>query len=135
MITMKLVDVYGTALSIKILYRLLKERPPAANISHLEMPTWEKHKRFVWSKPYDAWYLIVDQDDVVGAVYLTSADEIGVAVFKKYHGLGHAQWAIKALMKARPRDRYLANIAPGNDPSLSLFKKLGFTHIQEIYAK
>lgn len=128
-----LIDVYETPASIDILYQLLKERSPLANISHREMPTWEQHKRFVGSKPYAAWFLIADRDDFVGAVYLTKADEIGIFVFEKHQGKEHARLSIKALMKAHPRSRYLANIAPGNDPSLSLFKKLGFTHIQETY--
>ena len=128
-----LINIYETPASIDILYQLLKERPPLASISHREMPTWEEHKRFVGSKPYAAWYLIVDRDDFVGAVYLTKADEIGIFVFEKYQGRGHARRAIRALMSAHPRDRYLANIAPGNDPSLNLFKKLGFTHIQETF--
>ena len=128
-------DVYEAprTASVDILYQLLKERPPAANISHRAMPTWDEHKRFVASRPYDAWYLIAYPDEVVGAVYLTPADEIGVFVFKKFQGRGHARQAIEALMKAHPRERYLANIAPGNDPSLNLFKKLGFIHIQETY--
>ena len=129
-----LIDVYEAPPSIDTLYQLLKERPPAANISHRGMPTWEEHKRFVGSRPYEAWYLVVDRDDVVGTVYMTRANEIGISLFKKYQGRGHARRAIEALMKAQPRARYLANIAPGNDASLSLFKKLGFTHIQETYA-
>ena len=128
-----LIDVYEVPPSIDALYQLLKERPPVANISHREMPTWEEHKRFVGSHPYEAWYLIADRDDVVGTVYLTRADEIGISIFEKYQGRGHARLAITALIKAHPRERYLANISPRNDSSLSLFKRLGFTHISETY--
>lgn len=126
-------DVYEAPGAVEILYQLLEERPPAANINHRGMPSLDEHTRFVASMPYDAWYLIADNYVVVGAVYLTLANEIGVFVFKKYHGMGHARRAIGALMKAHPRERYLANIAPGNEPSLNLFKKLGFIHIQETY--
>lgn len=128
-----LIDVYETPASIDTLYQLLKERPPLANISHRKMPTWEQHKKFVGSKPYTAWYLILDRNNFIGAVYLTKTDEIGIFLFEKNQGRGHARRAIRALMSAHPRDRYLANIAPGNDPSLGLFKKLGFTLIQETY--
>jgi len=126
-------DVYETPGAVDILYQLLEERPPAANINHRGMPSLDEHRRFVASQPYVAWYLIADQDEVVGAVYLTPADEIGVFVFKEYHGWGHARRAIGALVKAHPRERYLANIAPGNGPSLNLFKKFDFVHIQETY--
>ncbi len=128
-----LIDVYEAPASIDILYQLLKERPAVVSISHKTMPSWDEHLRFVGSKPYEAWYLIADRDDVVGSIYLTHDDEIGIFVFRKYQGQGHARRAIKALMAAHPRGRYLANIAPGNDPSLSLFKKLGFSHLQETY--
>lgn len=130
-----LIDVYEAPASVDILYQLLKERPPIANISHREMPTWEGHKRFIGSKPYEAWYLIVATDAVIGTVYLTRADEIGISLFKEFQGRGYAQRAIEALMKAHPRERYFANIAPDNDSSLSLFKKLGFAHISETYAR
>lgn len=128
-----LIDVYEAPASVDILYQLLKERPQEVNISHREMPTWEGHKKFIGSKPYEAWYLIVAPGSTVGTVYLTRADEIGISVFKEFQGQGHARRAIRALMSAHPRDRYLANIAPTNDASLGLFKELGFTHIQETY--
>ncbi len=128
-----LIDVYETSASVDTLYQLLKERPALANISHREMPTWEQHKKFVGSRPYTAWYVIAGRGEFLGAVYLTKADEIGVFLFQKYQGRGHAKRAIRSLMALHPRGRYLANIAPGNEPSLDLFKRMGFTKSQETY--
>ena len=36
----------------KFLFELLAQRDPRANISHREMPTYQRHIRFVKSKPY-----------------------------------------------------------------------------------
>ena len=133
---MKLLDVYGTPGAIGVLWRLLEERPKSANISHREMPTQDQHRAFVESRPYAAWYLIPEHETasrIVGAVYLTHDDEIGVSVFRNHKGRGHGQWAVKALMEAHPRDRYCANINPMNQESITMFGRLGFIHIQNTY--
>ena len=115
------------------LWVLLQERPAIANISHLKMPTWDEHKAFIKSEPYAAWFLIEAAGEIVGSIYLTHNDEIGVFVFQKSQGKGYARGAVRDLMKAVPRDRYLANIAPGNSASIGFFKELGFTLTQETY--
>lgn len=133
---MKLVSVYEVAADA-VLYQLLQERPASANISHKAIPSWEEHKRFLESHPYTAWYLVMKSEtslDVLGSIYLTRDNEIGIFLFKKHQGRGHARQAIRALMKLHPRERYLANIALGNESSLGLFKKLGFVHIQNTYS-
>ncbi len=132
---MRLVDVYAVD-SSKVLYELLKERPANANISHTAMPSWMAHIFFVSKMPYAAWYLIMASEtspEVLGSIYLTKANEIGIFIFKRHQGMGHAGGAIKELMRLHPRERYLANIAPSNQPSLGLFKHLGFEKIQETY--
>jgi RimJ/RimL family protein N-acetyltransferase len=129
---MRLVSAYEVT-SNSILYRLLEERPVSANISHQEMPTWKKHKQFVKSRPYSAWFLIMDGEEVLGSIYLTQQDEIGIFLFEKHQGNGHAGKAISMLMKLHPRKRYLANINPNNEGSIRMFKRLGFAHIQNTY--
>ena len=132
---MQLVSVYDIASDL-VLYRLLEERPDFANISHRKMPGWAKHKRFLDSHPYEAWYLIMESDsslEVLGSIYLTSNAEIGISLFEKHQGEGHAREAIEMLMDLHPYDRYFANINPGNDCSIAMFSKLGFTHIQNTY--
>ena len=129
---MNLVSVYVTD-SARILYDLLREREPVVNISHIEMPTWQQHLAYIASEPYPAWYLI-EVDKFVGAVYLTDRNEIGVFVLKTHQGKGHGPKAVKLLMELHPRDRFIANINPGNERSIKAFTKLGFTHIQNTYA-
>ena len=135
--TIKLVDVYSQSdASTDMLYRLLEERAgnTQINISHLTMPPWEDHCKFVLSHPYAYWYIIVSGDkDEVGAVYITRNDEIGIFIFRTYQGRGYGPDAIKDLMSRHPRDRYLANINPLNKPSIGVFTHMGFDQIQSTY--
>jgi RimJ/RimL family protein N-acetyltransferase len=130
---MILADVYSAPDSARVLYDLLAEREPHQNISHKAMPSWESHVAFVTSSPYQAWYLIQDGGETVGAIYLTGAGEIGVGIFKKHHGKGYAKRAIAALIEKHGPRRYLANINPSNRASIALFASLGFTHLQSTY--
>lgn len=123
---MKLRDVYSMASSVYVLYDLLEERKPHESISHRGMPTFEKHQRFVASRPYDAWYIVESGDDAVGACYLTHAGEIGIGILREFRGKGYAKAAITELMRLHPRGEYLANINPHNLVSLKLFESIGF---------
>lgn len=142
-------DIYtypnGTAK--RILWELLAERPAHANISHKARPSYEEHVRFVESKPYRAWYII--NADVpasgfdkpfgwqhVGAIYASKRNEIGIAIFNRFHRRGYAEFAIRLLVQtvpplaAVPGDRtgyYVANVAPENEASHALFESLGCT--------
>jgi len=114
-----------------ILYQLLKERTPEQSISHKSMPTMQEHIDFIESRPYLAWYFIQDED-IVGSIYLTNQREIGISIFKHYQSSGYGKEAVKALMKRYP-GRFLANVAPENEPSRDFFKGLGFKKIQVTY--
>lgn len=134
---MKLVDIYTLApvKTRQFLYDLLKERPPEANISHRQMPTFEDHCAFVSSRPYAAWYLIFDGGDPAGSIYLTQQGEIGIHLIKSRQKQGLGANAVSELMRQHGRRRYLANIAPANEPSRKMFKGMGFKLIQETYEK
>lgn len=129
---MQLIDVYKHPNAYTILWELLQERTPEQSISHKEMPSWGRHCVFVESHPYIAWYLI-EVDEIVGAVYLTRMDEIGIFIFKEHHGKGYGTQAVKMLMEKHPRDKFLANMNPENYKSSGMFRKLGFKHIQNTY--
>lgn len=123
---MRLVDVYTDLhTAIPLLYQLLQEREPQQSISHRKMPTYREHEDFVCSVPYMDWRLIVDDREPVGAVYLTKRREIGIAVLKSHRRKGLATQALQQLMKEHPGE-ILANINPANEPSIALFRSLGF---------
>ena len=115
---------------LEYLYQLLKKRDPRANISHRTMPTFENHKKFVLSKPYSKWYIIISNNKKIGSIYLSKLNEIGIFLDKDYqkHGVGNI--ALKLLMEKNPRKRFLANINPDNKTSFKFFKNNGFKLIQ-----
>lgn len=132
----RLVSVYdsrGHDNTLRVLYDLLASRPEGANISHKEMPSWGGHCAFVDSHPYSAWYLVEAGGVVVGTVYLTRSNEVGVTIDTHFRRQGFGIKAVVALMHAHPRDYYLANIAPGNEASQAMFGKIGVKLIQCTY--
>lgn len=132
---MRLLDVYAVPGAESYLWRLLSERTPEQSISHKAMPTWDEHVSFIESRPYEAWYLIeavlenVDDvalhTEIVGATYLSKQREIGIGIFSQYRGNGYGKHAVRTLMARHP-GRFLANINPANEPSIQLFRSLGF---------
>jgi RimJ/RimL family protein N-acetyltransferase len=129
----KLIPVAEHRDAPKLLYRLLEERTPDANISHKEMPSWLRHLAFIGSDPYDSWYVIaVDYDDVpAGAIYLTWNSEIGIGVLGEFQGRGYGPAAIERLMALHPRSCFFANINPRNRRSIIMFSRLGFELLRE----
>ncbi len=127
--------MYGRPDRHKLLYQLLDERDETINISHRQMPSFGDHVRFVEGRPYADWNFICVGDELVGAIYLSRADEIGIFMFGKFRGMGYGRRAIIALMDKHGRRRYLANVNPRNDPSRALFVSLGFTVCQHTYER
>jgi RimJ/RimL family protein N-acetyltransferase len=132
---MKLVEVDpDNAEHLRELYELLGERNPNECISHKQMPTFAEHVDFVSSKPYLAWYLIQEDELYLGAVYLSRQREIGIFLFPGFQGMDYGKMAVAELMVRHP-GRFLANISPENYRSQKFFEKLGFTLIQQTYAR
>ena len=132
--TMKLVSVYKNKDTVDVLYRLLLERDKTVNISHRRMPTMAEHKKFIASKPYKSWDLIISGGQVLGSVYLSKQNEIGLFIFKKLRGNGYGKKALRLLMARHSKEeRFLANVNPANSRSVDFFKKMGFCHIQNTY--
>lgn len=117
----------------RFLYDLLKERDPSANISHRETPTFQNHVKFVKSKPYSKWYVILINNKKVGSIYLTKQNEIGLSIKKEKWSKGLGRRSLKLMIEQNPRERYLANISPKNKRSMKFFKKNGFRLIQFTY--
>ena len=139
---MRLIKVESTSEHLKTLYRLLSERPPHANISHSSMPSYEEHVMFVNTDPYFKWYMISVDDELVGSVYLTWQNEIGISILKEYNGNGYATDALELFIATHeplggvPSNRagsFIAHIAPENERSKALFERLGFVHVSDTY--
>jgi hypothetical protein len=115
----------------KFLYELLENRDPLVNISHKKLPTFSEHIKFVKSKPYSKWYIILQNDKRIGSIYLSKNDEIGIFLNNKRKGIGKE--ALELIIQKNPRNRYLANISPKNKKSIKFFKNQKFKLIQYTY--
>jgi RimJ/RimL family protein N-acetyltransferase len=131
---LKLIPIEEQAFAARILWDLLAERPAEASISHKEMPTWTAHLSFIEHHEYRAWRFILTEEGIVGAIYLTMNNEIGIGIFKAHQRKGYGTAAIMMLMTEYGPKKYLANISPRNPASRRMFEKLGFKFIQETLA-
>ena len=120
---------------VKFLFDLLKERDPRVNVSHRKMPTYSQHTKFIKSKPYSKWYIILKSKQKIGSIYLSKNDEIGIFLSKKFQGKNVGNFALNELMKKNPRKRFLANVNPKNKKSISFFKNNNFKLIQYTFEK
>ena len=118
---------------VKFLFDLLKERDPRVNISHRKMPTYNQHTKFIKSKPYSKWYIILKSKQKIGSIYLSKNDEIGIFLSKKFQGKNVGNFALNELMKKNPRKRFLANVNPKNKKSIQFFKNNKFKLIQHTF--
>lgn len=145
-----LTPVHDTRCAEAVLWELLHERPPEANISHMVMPSPDQHRRFVHNHPYRVWYIIWDNDllsgidstDPIGACLLTNRNEVGIAILKKHQRHGYALNALRELLSmhepleaqiAERQGHFIANVSPYNEASINLFKAVGGVHIQNTY--
>jgi hypothetical protein len=118
----------------EFLYNLLKERNPNNNISHIQMPTYKKHQKFMESKPYSKWYVIYLNDEKIGSIYLSKKNEIGIHTLKNYEKNAIHSKSLKLLIKKNPKTKYFANISTKNLKLQIFFKKHGFKLLQQTYA-
>ena len=120
---------------VKFLFDLLKERDPRVNISHRKMPTYSQHTKFIKSKPYSKWYIILKSKQKIGSIYLSKNDEIGISLMENVQGKNLGSKVLELIIKRNPRKRYLANINPNNLYSRKFFEKNGFELIQHTFEK
>ncbi len=127
-----LISIYEIKTAPEILYLMLQQREPIANISHKEMPKFYDHLQFIKSHPYKKWWMIKIDEACIGNAYLTNNDEIGLFILPSYQGKGHGQEALDIILQVT-KGRILANIAPANERSQAFFQRNGFKHIQQTY--
>ena len=70
------IRVTGSDLQVRFLYYLLKIRKH--NISHIKMPNFSDHKKFVEKNPYKYWYIIELNEKFLGSFYIKSDNSIGL---------------------------------------------------------
>ncbi len=118
---------------VRFLFDMLKERTIHQSIS-FKMPTFEEHCKFVKSNPYEVWYIIINNGEMIGNVYLTKTNEWGYFIKKALIGKGLGTEALRKMTKLHPRDYYYSNINPKNHIAVHLAKvKFGGKLIQLTY--
>ncbi len=117
----------------EFLYDLLKHRDQNVNISHKKMPSFKEHIKFVKSNPYSMWYIIKQNNEKIGSIYLSKQNEIGLFMKNNVQGQNIGTKALKLLILKNPKKRILANINPKNKKSIKFFEKNGFKLIQYTY--
>lgn len=137
---LRFVDIRLHDQAVPILWELLSERRLEHSISHRRMPSRDEHIYFVVNyggsdEPYTYWGLLEVDQDIVGHIYLTARNEIGIQVFERCQRNGYARAAVELLMRFFGDREYLANINPANEASIALFKSLGFDVCQVTYRR
>lgn len=116
----------------QLFYEFLKQREPYQNISHEEMPSYEAHCLFNDRKPYKYDWVIENNGQLIGRIYITYNDEIGIYLVDKERGRGFGGRVMEEVKKSVGRPLY-ANISPRNKGSQKFFEYHGFKLIQYTY--
>ncbi len=134
---MKLVSVYDRSDRHDLLYKLLAERPETSSISHKRLPDFGDHVAFVESKPYEAWYFVMEDHDVIGACYLFKDNfghhYVGTSIFKTWQGQGYGSASLQAIKDAHGERDYYCNLNPQNEASARMVRRVGFELVQHTY--
>jgi len=117
----------------EFLFNLLQKRDSKVNISHKKMPTYNQHIKFLKSKPYSKWYIIILEKQKIGSIYLSKQNEIGIFLMKSCDVDDIRLKSLITLMKKNPRKRYLANVNPNNKKLISFWKKNNFSLVSYSY--
>jgi len=122
-----------TEYDVQFLYELLLERDPNSNISHKHMPSFLQHKKFIKTKPYSYWYVIIFNNKKIGSIYLTKINEIGLHMKKDFESKELEKTILKVLFEKHPKKRFLVNVNPKNKKRIHFLKHNGFNLIQHTY--
>lgn len=71
--------------NLKFLYELLKTRE--YSISHKEIPSFEEHSNFVQNHPYHKWFIIENQSNLIGSLYIHKDNSIGLDILNQFEEL------------------------------------------------
>ena len=123
---------------IENLYFLLEKRQ--FNISNTEKVNFNDHINFLNNNPYRNWFLVEKNKKLIGSVYTTYGNEIGVnlinadedeyiyiikEIIKKYKPLKEK--------KSIRNENFVINVDPNNTYLLKALKKMGMKLIQNTF--
>lgn len=105
------------------------------------MPSLLRHKEFVFSHPYRAWYIMKASEGCVGSIYLTNGNNIGISTVSGAEE--YVPSAIEMILKKHkplPAIRSVRgaefdfNVSPANKKLIAALKLMGANLVQVTYA-
>jgi len=136
---LKFVKVQKNKEHVDVLYNLLKNRNHT--ISHQTLPNYSQHEKFVKNHPYRVWFLIEDDGQFIGSVYILKNNSIGIPNIE--NAQKNVKLAIEYIMKkykplaAIPSVRsphFTINVAPDNVELKKAVEAMNTKMIQVTYA-
>ena len=133
-----LIKVEKTTKDATLLFEILKKRTPS--ISHKSLPTFQEHKNFVLNHPYRAWFIVKNNSDHIGTVYILKNNSIGVNLIKEKKTA--TPWVIKEILsKYKPLKEIKSvraaefdfHVSPRNADFVSILEKMGARLAQSTY--
>ena len=137
---LSLIQVNCSSSHVKTLFNILKKRKFILSISHIKLPKYEEHKKFVFSNPYRYWFLIEKSKKNLGSFFITRNNEISINLIK-YDEKLYIEILnfiltkikpLKAISSKRSSD-FICNISPNNKLLQKTLKKIRSEKIQETY--
>ena len=132
-------EIFDQHRHVAALYNLLSERQ--YSISHQETVSEREHRAFCLSHPYLHWYVVLMDEEPVGAFYLTDQNSIGINLDDK--SVLHADRILRfvigtflplpAIPSVRPGHFY-CNVSPENSRLIDAVKKIGGELSQVSYS-
>jgi len=131
--------VLPTTEQIEILYAQLKER--THTISHKKLSSFDEHKRFVVNNPYRAWFIVKENMNAIGNIYvqfdnsigLNCGDDVTEEQIKKVLVMLFAKLLpLEAIPSVRFGD-FFVNVSSSNSSLQNKLHNLGFMETQRTY--
>ena len=123
---------------IRLLFLILAKRK--FNISHQDSICYKEHKNFVLNHPYRFWYLIKDNNNYIGSIYVTFNNEIGVSfiISSRQIYMDSIRTILKIHKPLEPirsiRSKFfIINTNPENNLLKDSLLSLGSSHLQNTY--
>ena len=123
---------------IEILYKLLTKKK--FNISHETLPLLDHHKIFVKNNPYREWYFIQKSSEIIGSVYITKDNVIGINIPEAQENeylhsiklIIEKHNPLEAIKSVRSKS-FCINSNPKNKVLIKALEKLNMEHIENTY--
>ena len=132
--------VIPTDIQTEYLYELLDQRKHV--ISHKNKPSFAEHQEFVCSNPYRAWYLVESNLKLIGTIYISNENTIGInfsasldyKFVRKIVAYVKTNYSPLPEIKSIRGSTFAINVSPKNKPLIRALEILEAKVIQVSYS-